>query len=155
VVLVQLDAHFRKFIQNLTLDSTRADQARAAHQSLEKFLRLDEPVRKHLYETFIQGSYEHDTIIRPSTEDGEFDVDVVVALDVNGMPSDRRTPEKVVAWLKSRIVANDKYLGSVRQKNRCIRITFSKMFHLDVVAAYGDTGKGVPVVVPDRDLGQW
>ncbi len=71
------------------------------------------------------------------------------------MPSERQTPENVVAWLKSRIVSNGKYVGSVRQKNRCIRITFSKMFHLDVVAARGDTRKGAPIVVPDRDLGQW
>lgn len=152
---MRLQRQFTKFLENMSLNDTREAQARAAHESLQSYLADDRPTSQFLFETFLQGSYEHGTIIRPTSDGVGFDVDVVIGLHVHGMPAERQHPHALVDWLRGRLVASDKYRGKVRQRNRCIRITFSNLFHLDVVAAAGDTRTGQAAWVPDRDLGQW
>jgi hypothetical protein len=77
-----------------------------------------------------QGSWAHKTIIKPATDDHEFDADLVVF--VNPVPGWQ--PRDYVNNLHSVFAASDRYKDILLEPNtRCTTLDYSGDFHLDVV----------------------
>lgn len=150
--------HFQKFHQNISLDDTRKERILSAHHSLRELLEKDGPIEQVLYETFLQGSYQHDTAIRPRK--GEFDVDVVLSMDAtdkNSWLPKKRKPADVIRWVADRLRQNldPAYQHKVSQRTRCVRLNYAGEFHLDIVPAHCNGNTDDPLEVPDRDANDW
>ena len=150
------ESRFGRFLDNVSLNPTRVDRIESAISHLKKFVRDDNPISAVFIDLFEQGSWALTTAIRPLNEQDEFDVDLVLLLEVGLLPHHRRSPENVIAWIADRLRTDDDYEGKVSIKKRCVRIDYAGEFHLDIVPA-APVADGIlkPVRVPNRENGTW
>ncbi len=147
-----LNDHFQKFHQNISLDSSRTERIKSAYNALCDFVESDKPLSSALREIFLQGSYRNNTAVRPIS--GEFDVDVVLAIDATDHSSwwrSKRSPSDVVRWVASRLRTNPVYGTNnitVQQRTRCVRLVYAGDFHLDIVPAHCESATQDPIEVP-------
>ncbi len=150
-----LGDHFSAFHQTIALDQSRTERIQAAYRGLHEFLATDNPVASVLHEVFLQGSFANHTAVKPHR--GEFDVDVVLALDATDRDSwfgSKKGPRQVIDWLATRLRAT-RYAGQVSVRKRCVRVAYAGEFHMDVVPAHSRTKTDGPVQVPDRGSEEW
>jgi len=152
---MKLNEHFDRFHSRISLNPDRKARIDSAYSNLDSFVSGDGEISKILYELFKQGSYVIGTAVSPGKSNQEFDVDVVLALNVLGRPEEERGPQQVIEWLAERLREGGSYSGKVRKKERCVRIKYAGEFHLDVVPAHcnGDTTQALQV--PDKENGVW
>jgi hypothetical protein len=116
---------------------------------LREFLEGDEEIRKFFKDTFLHGSYATDTAIRPNGDE-EFDVDVVLAMDLITKYGKLPNPKDVVDWLVGRIMTSEIYEDKVEGEKRCVRLNYVDGFHLDVLPAHCPREIDEPLLVPDK-----
>jgi hypothetical protein len=143
---VQLNDHFRVFHSNLTPDESRMVRARSAHEALHA--ALVGATRSLFVESFLQGSYVHQTLIRPRGDAEELDIDVVVVIGF----TDEATPLDAVNWFRAMLGRIPAYAPVIEPRARCVRIHSSGGFHLDVVPARAAHGV---LEVPARSCKHW
>ena len=146
---MKLKLSFDDWIRTISLDDTRSSKIQSAHNAVREFLEKDEEIKKKYYETFLQGSYVLCTAVRPQG-DGEYDVDVILSLNLHNGQGGLLNPDIVIDWIAKRLRSSDRYKDKVNAKPKCIRINYSDGFHMDIVPAHcsGDTD-GVLKVPPD------
>jgi hypothetical protein len=99
-----------------------------------------------------QGSFRIGTNLHPLAGD-EFDLDLVCELDLGLKPA---SPLVVLNMVEQRLRQHSSYAGMVERKKRCIRLTYAREFHLDVLPARPTwPPDGTQVQIPDRELGAW
>lgn len=152
---MKLNNHFNRFHCRISLNPDRKARIDSAYSNLESFASRDGEISKILYGLFKQGSYVIGTAVKPVKSDQEFDVDVVLALNLLARPEDQRDPEQVIEWLAERLRKESSYRGKVRKEKRCVRIKYAGEFHLDVVPAYCNGDTTHPVQVPEKKNGVW
>lgn len=133
---MKLNDYFSKFIKNISLNDTRIDRIESALSKLHKFVETDGPLSEALISLFEQGSWAMGMTIRPKKDSDEFDVDVVLLLNLLKRPEDKRTPVEIIRWLAVRLREDDDYREKVIEKKRCVRINYAGDFHLDLIPAY-------------------
>lgn len=122
---------------NVDLDPTRRGRVESALPRLETTLKTS-PLLRPLYRRFFtQGSYASRTAVRP-LENGDFDVDAVLVLDIRKLRLLEIAPEEVVRRLAGALSANKWYADRLEMKPRCARIHYENGFHIDVVPAHSD-----------------
>ena len=72
---------FESFHCRIALDDSRVDRIKSEHVKLRERIQQDVPLAAKLKGVFLQGSYVQHTAVRPR-ENGKFDVDVVLAMDL-------------------------------------------------------------------------
>lgn len=153
-----LTSSFETFHTRIALDQSRVDRIKSAHLKLRERIQQDAPLAAKLSEVFLQGSYAQSTAVRPP-ENGEFDVDVVLAMDFSEVDTwgfrESRDPRSALDWVARRLREIPTYAGKVHQRGRCVRIEFSEGFHMDVVPAHAPDGHDKPLWIPNRDLNEW
>ncbi len=142
---MQLNDHFRAFHSNLSLDDGVLGEARTAHRGIREALSRSIP--DVLVDTFLHGSFVHQTLIRPRAPSGEFSVDAVIVLR---LPDDM-APADAVKWLHAKLAAIPMYASRVVARRRCVRVHFDG-FYVDAIPA---RPSGSVLAVPDRARGQW
>ncbi len=149
---MKLNQHFGKFVNDvISLDKTRVDRIDKALSHLSDFCSNDEEVSKAKIDLYLQGSYALGTGIKPIK--GEFDVDVVLLLDVNQRPYDQQSAQSILKWLAARARTDKKWQGTISQEKRCVRITYAGDFHIDIVPAIPYTG--TIIGIPNRNEDSW
>lgn len=143
---MRLNSYFSAFHTRISLDSTRVERIMSGHGSLRDVLSQDEEVKEVFVDSFLQGSYAIGTALRPKNDE-EFDVDVVLAIDVQKQFGYLPDSDSVINWLVSRVTTYDKYKGKAKGKTKCVRIDYADGFHIDLLPAQcqGDPSKGVLV----------
>jgi hypothetical protein len=119
---------------------------------LRDILAQDEEIKNIFLDSFLQGSYAIGTALRPK-DDEEFDVDVVLALNISEKYGYLPDSKQVIGWLLGRVTSYDKYKGKAKAKNKCVRIDYVDGFHIDLLPAHcdGDPSKGI-FVPPNWNL---
>jgi hypothetical protein len=153
--VMKLDKHFDKFHSNIKLNPDREERIKSAYRNLKSFIENDGPLSEAALDLFLQGSVAINTAIRPSEEGTEFDADAVFVLDLKKLPSDKQSPQDVIAWVATRLRDNPLYEGKVRERPRCVRIEYAGDFHLDVVPARLVAGRIDILEVPDKENRRW
>lgn len=152
------DASFQTFHSEITLREDQAKRIQNEHLALRKAIEADPEIKWRLSDVFLQGSYAHDTAVRPQV-DGEYDVDVVLGLNLT--PSGQTTtgqpvaPKEALSWLGSRLGMMSAYRNRVRANGRCVTIEYKGDFHMDVVPAHAPRGCEDMISVPDKDVSRW
>ncbi|WP_235991727.1 SMODS domain-containing nucleotidyltransferase [Metabacillus schmidteae] len=144
---MKLNDYFKKFVANISLNPTRIARIESAITNWETKFKEDEELKDKFIDYYTQGSYSTDTGVRPKGEE-EFDVDVVLVLDI----SEADEPKETLNWIKDRIKSHKGFENRVKAKDRCVRIDYAKDFHVDVVPAfvYGDYIK-----IPSKKESEW
>ena len=96
---------------------------------------LKEKYGERLIDMKVQGSYATNTVIKPTDEGDEYDVDILVIIKVDDPFA---TPADVLGELEEFVKGDGRKL--VRKK-KCVRINYAGEFHLDVVPCV-DRGNG-------------
>jgi len=171
-------SQFDQFISEIRLTERQREACINAHKEVREKLISDSELGKTVVSTFLQGSYVRHTIIKPSGG-RRIDVDVVV---VTKLSKDEFTPTQAINQFKGFL--EDNYSGRYKIQGRSIGISFPTV-DLDLVITAapsesvmgilkseiseetqdigglfeilkkGDEWKSEPLLIPDRDAGQW
>ena len=152
---MNLPEHFETFFGRISVDDARLNRVRKAHMAMSRALRQDGYVDRAMFETFLQGSCAHGTLVRPLGKGTEFDIDVCCLLDLGQVPTRSKEPKPVVRWLAKRIRRIEAYRGKVKSRPRCVRVEFPGDFHIDVVPLAEDSRIGSQLYVPNVDRNSW
>jgi len=150
---MKLNDYFQLFHQKISLDKTRVQRIKSAHSTLRDTLEKHEEICSILHETFLQGSYRIGTSVRPRNGQ-EFDVDVIVALNLEDEYGNRMSPSEAIDMLYNILKSISTYKDKVIRKTRCVRIDYAGEFHMDVVPAHYDEFFDT-LYVPDRKAEKW
>ncbi|TWI70514.1 hypothetical protein IQ16_03687 [Bradyrhizobium huanghuaihaiense] len=117
---MKLVALFDDFLkETVNLNKTRIDLLEASFPALKSFVR--ESDWKPKVRTFVeQGSWAHETIIRP-VDGGEFDADLLVMVD----PADGWTAAEYVENLGRVFSGSKTYEDKTKTWNYCVTITYA------------------------------
>ena len=140
---------FREFLkQSVNIDQTRLDQLDEHTNAIEDYLADHDVFDDLVVQTIPQGSWAHQTIIRP--QDGkEFDADLLLELSSQS----EWEPRDYLSALRRAFRDSDLYKGKVARKNRCVRIVYAGDCHVDVVPFVRDTGDlGIGAVEGGLDI---
>ncbi|MBS1902450.1 MAG: hypothetical protein JSS75_01945 [Bacteroidetes bacterium] len=122
---------FEEFKDNISLNDTRVQKIMSAHNSVRDWLEGQEAISALNPYTFLQGSYASDTAVKPQN-DGSFDVDVVIVLDLESM---KDAGEDVIASIAAVLSTHGTYKDKIIQKKHCVRLDYADEFHLDITPA--------------------
>lgn len=157
---------FDDFLRNrVNLNKTRLERVRSAHRSVRDVLSADEDIAPDFVGTFLQGSYAYKTATRSPHEDDPYDVDVVLALDLENDWGNLPSGYSVLSDVYDALDAVPLYAGKVELRERCVRVAYSSdgmSFHLDVLPADAPDGtQGILHIPRDwcethpRGYGEW
>jgi hypothetical protein len=150
---MKMNQHFSTFYQKISIDDTRKSRIENSISHLKNFVDQDDEVKEVIIDLYCQGSYAIETGIKPVSKDGEFDVDIILVLNLDSWLDADKKPQAVLKWLCERMKTDGKWQGQIKSKSRCVRITYAGDFHLDVVPAllsYGNL-----IVIPDKQTDEW
>jgi hypothetical protein len=130
---------FNAFLKNhVNLNQTRVDKAKETSETLTSFVKNAEPTSPLFMSTAPQGSIRQGTIIKPRTDETEFDVDLLLRLKHQQGWSARNYLDVVEAAF----LASDRYKDMVNPDgNRCVTIEYVGDFHVDVVPSVEINGQ--------------
>lgn len=132
---------FAAFLKNtVNLNQTRVDQANAAFDTLTSFVKNAAETQDIFKTSSRQGSLRQGTIIKPRTDETEFDVDMLV--DVKDV-SNWKAADYLDAFHRAFKNA-DRYKDLVdrRGKTRCVTIDYATNdFHVDIVPSVERSGQ--------------
>jgi hypothetical protein len=150
----QLDDLLDRIGAKLQLSETAYGLAEKRYKAIGNWLRAKESsLAEFKPDIYPQGSLRIGTTVKPRGED-EFDLDLVCELQA--ACDDFPGPVHVLDLIQNRLLDNETYEGMVDPKRRCIRVTYTDQFHLDILPACPSPEDGHHcVVVPDREAKAW
>jgi hypothetical protein len=125
---------FTAFLEKaVNLNQGRVDQANAAFDTLTGFVSNADDTKRIVRDTFKQGSLRQGTIIKPRSDDTEFDVDMLVRVsEVDGWEA-----RDYLNAFHDAFDSSDRYKGmrdAKSKQHRCVTINYATNdFHVDVV----------------------
>lgn len=134
-------------IENITVTDRQEENISSSVNNIISTLEKDDAL--YLKESFLNGSYERDTIIRPL-----HDIDIFAVLkeddwvDDNG---DLPKPQSVLSKIKNYLDKQHDYKGKVKQDRPCVTVELSNK-SFDILPAF-EFGTGYRI--PDYDLSSW
>jgi hypothetical protein len=163
---VILKASFDDFLRDrVNLNKTRLERVRSAHRSVRRVLSADDEIAPDYVGTFLQGSYAYKTATRSPHEGDPYDVDVVLALDLEDDWGNLPSGYSVLRTVHDALDADPLYEGKVELRDRCVRVAYSDdgmAFHLDVLPADAPDGTQDVLRIPrdwcdthPRGYGDW
>lgn len=131
---MKLIENFDKFLKDtVNLNKARYDTAIAGISTITSFLKSNELLKNYFINTSPQGSIKQKTIIKPASEEQDFDVDLLFEMEIE--PS--WEPKDYLENIADQFRKSDRYkdLVDTRGKTRCVTIDYESDFHLDIVPA--------------------
>lgn len=148
---MDLPKHFQRFHRNIQLNDEREAKIRRGLERFNEFLTRDQLGDYVLSAPVPQGSYAQGTIVRPLRRDPDYDVDILLPLDLDCLMRERgvRDGNEVFAYLHKRL--KTEYKAGVAKRNKCMRISYQEGFHVDLVPGQPLDNVGGPYKIIDRE----
>jgi hypothetical protein len=150
----QLDDLLERVGAKLQLSPAAYEQAEARYTTIGEWLNDEKsilaPYKPVIYP---QGSARIGTTVKPRARQ-EHDIDLVCELEVNWnlFPE----PVRLLDMVEFRLKEHETYRKMIERKNRCMRIVYANLFHLDILPACPNPSVGPHCVkVPDRAARAW
>ena len=152
--MANCDSFFQDLHEKIKLDPVRTGQIQKAHIKMRDYLAQVKELKEIFKDTFLQGSYATHTGVKPPP-DSDFDVDIVLLLDLSTKEGGLLAPNDVLDLLLAILVRNPEYADKAEKhpKGKCIRIQFTEKFHVDLLPAHCAKGLDDPILVPKH--GDW
>lgn len=135
----QSDKFIRALVEELEVPEERYAQAERSYKSFGDWThREDSTVRKFAPEVYVQGSFRLGTAIRPSNEQGEYDIDMVCVL--RKLAKSGLTQNDLKSLLETEVRGYHKSKGMkkpVKEGRRCWTLEYAEgaQFHMDILPA--------------------
>src|SRR3989344_6387404 len=111
---MKLIGYFDKFLKDtVNLNKSRYDTATSGIDAITNFLKSNQVLEDYFIGTSPQGSYKQKTIIRPASEDYEFDVDLLYEMQI----VDGWEAKDYLKHIADEFRATDRYKDKVYVKN--------------------------------------
>lgn len=135
-------------IENITVTDRQEGNISSSVNNIISTLEKDDAL--FLKESFLNGSYERDTIIRPLE-----DIDIFAVLSEDDWTDDYGNlpnPQSVLSKIKRYLDGQNDYKGKVKQDRPCVTVKLSdKSFDILPAFEFGNTG----YQIPNYDLLSW
>ncbi len=123
-------ADFEAFLRaEVNLNQSRLDSLQQRVGAIEDFICANEEFSDAFVDLIPAGSWAHRTIIKPVSENDEFDADVLLLMD----EQENWSPKDYIEKLYSAFRSSPTYKPLAGRKTRCVRVDYSGDFHVDVV----------------------
>ncbi|UTW59655.1 nucleotidyltransferase [Kordiimonas sp. SCSIO 12603] len=133
-----LDAVLYEIADKIQLSATKYDLAKDRYKAIADHLNEKESeVARFSPHIYPQGSFRIQTAVSNSDEKDEFDIDLILEMNI-----DTDNDPDVVLDSVCRSLDRGRYKGKVEKKRRCVQVQYSDM-HLDVTPAVL-LSKGLP-----------
>lgn len=151
--MITLENMLKEICRKLQISETQYRDAEQKYSNIQKQLHATgSPFACYDLEIFPQGSFAIGTTVKPLGRD-EYDVDLVCLL--KDCATTEIPPIQLLTDLRDFLIP---LYGkeNIELKKRCVSISFSKNFHLDILPAIPDHTKGnTNLYVPDREIKNW
>ena len=126
----KLDIILSSLAEELNISDTMYERAVQSYSALGEYLRKANT--DWVVEVYPQGSFEMGTVVKPLSDEDQYDVDLVVLVE-SPVFSAKELRESILALLEE----YGRYEGKIEDKKRCIRIQYkdSAQFHMDIACA--------------------
>jgi len=138
-----------QFIENITVTDRQEENIKGSVKNIEGYLK-DKENGLSIVDTFTNGSYERDTIIRPL-----HDIDLFAVLKEDDWKDEYgrlSSPQSVLTSIKNYLDSLDDYKGKVKQDRPCVTIELSDK-RFDILPSFEIFGGGYRI--PNYDLKSW
>jgi hypothetical protein len=149
----QLDDLLALICEDLQLSPSKHRLAEERYLAVGSWLEAEGSVLRFGHpRIYPQGSFRIGTTVRPLAGE-EFDLDFVLELEFGSLDL---SPLAVLDLLEARLSEHGTYRHMIERKKRCIRLTYTREFHLDILPARPQLPpQGTRVWIPDRELRIW
>lgn len=133
----QAEAYLEALANALEIPTSRYEQAEKSYKSLGDWLhRVDSSVKDYEPDVFVQGSFRLGTVIKPQSDEEEYDVDCACALttlkksNLSQFALKELLGEEIKLYRKSKGIQKE-----VHEGRRCWRLEYADgaQFHMDIV----------------------
>ena len=126
---VKLTEYFDNFMKNtVNIDASRLRDLDERVETLYSVLRGHSDLGAMVLGKKPQGSWAHETIIRP-LEGNEFDADFMLCIREQA----GWTPAQYIDAIYVALRSHGTYKDKVEKKNRCVRVVYANDCHIDIV----------------------
>jgi len=145
---MDINAHFHAFLETtVNLPEAKLTQLDSRVSAITNALQRDSVIGPMYKEHIPQGSWAHQTIIRPVGAFDEFDADILLHLEEQ---DDWADPREYLKQVRAAFKRSSTYNTMVQKKNRCVRIDYANDCHVDVVPCLTLTD-GRQVIIAEVD----
>lgn len=135
--MVSYSKEVRELLENIEVPDSEYEKAVSRYESLAAFIG-DSDLNDYTPEIFLQGSFKLGTAIRPLTEEGSYDIDIVCKL--NGFSKEdisQFTLKEVVGKAVNEYVSSNGMKNKAKNGKRCWTISYVDRhnFHVDILPA--------------------
>lgn len=153
--MAKLNEQFDTFISNINPDLRAIEYAQKAHKPVRECLESHDDFKEFVEKTFLYGSYRRHTAV------GDIkDVDIVVLTNFD-LSKEENTPQSVLRRLKAALGRCYDDPENPQYQRRSIRIDDplpedeNVTMTLDIIPAVVRETEEDPLLVPDREAGEW
>jgi hypothetical protein len=133
----QAEAYLEALANALEIPPSRYEQAEKSYKSLGDWLHRDDSgVKNFDPDVFVQGSFRLGTVIKPQSDEEEYDVDCACALTALGKPNISQFALKELLGEEIKLYRKSKGIQKeVHEGRRCWRLEYADgaQFHMDIV----------------------
>jgi hypothetical protein len=142
----QLNALFSNIAEELDISDTLFARAERSYKALGEYIgnHCDSEV-----EVYAQGSFRLGTVIRPLSDEDDYDLDLVTKLTEMSGASARRLKGLIGDILSE----SDRYSSKLEEKKRCWRIDYADeaQFHMDITPAIPANRSAASIQVTNKN----
>ncbi|MBF4694256.1 nucleotidyltransferase [Fusibacter ferrireducens] len=138
----QLEDYFREIVSNIDISESYYEKANKSYQSLAMWLsRENSEIRQYSPDLTLQGSFKLGTVIKPISEEINYDVDVVCKLerlskrDITQKQLKTLLGSEIISYAKANTMNNEPENGK-----RCWTLNYhdEAQFHMDILPCVDD-----------------
>jgi hypothetical protein len=144
----------RYIAETLDIPDHLYEDATVKYQDIGSWLaEEDSELKKYDPEIYPQGSFKLGTMIRPITNNDEYDIDLVCHLKIK---KESITQKDLKALVGSRLKKRNDIKDILEEKRRCWLLDYPQNFHMDVLPAIPNEHK-LPngILLTDTELVAW
>lgn len=153
--MAKLNEQFKTFLSSINPNEDAVAYAQEAHKPVRECLESQDEFSEFVEGTFLYGSYKRHTAV------GDIkDVDIVVLTNFD-LANEENTPKSVLRRLKAALGRCYDDPDNPQYQRRSIRIDDPLPQHedvtmtLDIIPAVLQGDEDGPLLVPDREVGEW
>ena len=142
----QLNTLFLRLAEELDITDTLFERAEKSYEALGKYIGDN---CRYPVEIYTQGSFRLGTVVRPLSEEDEYDLDLICEISKE-QSLDARSVKMLIGDI---LRQSDKYSSMLEEKKRCWRIEYSDeaKFHMDITPAKPDISKPPSIEVTHKN----
>ena len=127
----QLGLLFSNLANELNISATLYDRAVTSYTALGDYIRKNNEDWE--IEVFPHGSFELGTVVKPVSDEDNYDVDLVVLIRTPKFEN----PQHLRNVIKKFLESHGRYEGNIEEKKQCLRVVYSDsaQFHMDIACA--------------------